>query len=169
MNGSILAVFNSLTHSRKFHAYAVGIIIAFLVPLVNKYAGLQLDPAVMTSMVLAAVGGAGVYGVSVAIEDGKKAQATASLQAAAIAAPGDTAENMAAAIQGLGGFGSIGSIFSGVGKEIGLPLLIGQLLGRIKGEKNQDKAADIAADVVNQILAQYGQNDRFLKKTGLGR
>lgn len=168
MTLSIPAVFNSLLHSRKFHAYLVGILFAILVPVVNKYAGLQLDPTVLTGLVVSSVGGAGLYGLATAVEDGNKAKATAQVQVAAIQSRNDTGEEMAAvSVQGLGGFGSIGGMLGGVGKDIGIQLLVSQLLGRIKGEKNQARAEDIAADVLKQILAQFGNSESFRRKAGI--
>lgn len=166
MTLSIPAVFNSLLHSRKFHAYLVGILFAILVPVVNKYAGLQLDPTVLTGLVVSSVGGAGLYGLATAVEDGNKAKATAQVQVAAIQSGNDTGEEMAA-VQGFGGFGSIGGVLGGVGKDIGIQILVSQLLGRIKGEKNQARAEDIAADVLKQILAQFGNSESFRRKAGL--
>jgi hypothetical protein len=166
MNSTMLAVLNSLFHSRKFQAIAIGVTLAIIIPLVNKFAGLNLDPQAVTSMVIAAVLGPVGYAVSTGIEDGKKAQANAAVMQAAINSPNDTGEELAA-IQGIGGFGSIGSILGGVGKDVGIQLLVSQLLGRIKGEKNQERAEDIAADVLKQILMQFGNSPRFRRKAGL--
>lgn len=171
MNSSFLAVLNSLFHSRKFQAYLIAMSIAILVPVVNKVGGLQLDPTILTGLVVSSVLGGAAYGVATGIEDGHKAQASATAAAtmvqAAVNSPRDTGEELSA-IQGIGGFGSIGNILGGSVGQLGITVLVSQLLSKIKGEKNQEKAAGIAADVVNQILAQYGNNDTFLKKTGLG-
>lgn len=172
MNSSVLTVLNSLFHSRKFQAFAISLVVAILIPLVNKMAGLDLDPKVVANLILAAVGGGAAYGIATGIEDGQKAKANATAVAtmvqAAVNSDRDTGEELSA-IQGIGGFGSIGNILGGSVGQLGITVLVSQLLSKIKGEKNQEKAAGIAADVVNQILAQYGNDSTFLRKTGLDR
>lgn len=79
---TMLSVLNALLHSRKFQAYAISLSIAILIPLANRWMGLGLDPTVVSSLVLGSVFGGASYGVATGIEDGKKAQAAAIVEAA---------------------------------------------------------------------------------------
>jgi hypothetical protein len=167
MNSSMLTVLNSLFHSRKFQAYALSLIIAILVPLVNKWAGLSLDPQVVTGLVLGSIGGGAAYGLATAHEDGKKAMANATLAAAPFGFVPDTIQkpgDLPTSVQGLGGFGSF---LGGAGVDIGVTIAATTFLTRIKGQKKQAQIRDVAAHTVKEILDIYSGDEEFLRKAGL--
>jgi hypothetical protein len=152
---SLLASLRGLLTSRKLWAQIVAAIVAVLIAVLNEQFNLSLDADALTAIIVGLFIGSGTYAVAQGHEDGKRAQANATVAAAQVMAHEPIAPQQLA---GLGGF---------LGNFADPSTLARLLMSFIRGNRKKTKARDMAADVVRECVETFGHDPEFMRRAGL--